>query len=70
MRPSHTSMTFRSHIHSYVLLAATATFFVNTYHSTLTSSRRKASGIKYPTAYASTELAEKDPKAHAFNCGM
>jgi glutathione S-transferase len=52
-----------------VLLAATSTFFVNIYHSGLTSKKRKAAGIAYPTAYASTELAEKDPKAHAFNCG-
>lgn len=54
---------------SYVLLAATSTFFVNTYHGLLTSRYRKASGIKYPTAYASAEQADKDPKAYTFNCG-
>ncbi|KAK0619316.1 hypothetical protein B0T14DRAFT_205627 [Immersiella caudata] len=53
-----------------VLLAATSTFFVNVYHSGLTSKKRKAAGIAYPTAYASTELADKDPKAHAFNCAQ
>ena len=55
---------------SYVILAATSTLFVNVYHSLLTSSKRKASGIKYPTTYASQELADKDPKAFQFNCGM
>ncbi|KAK3325752.1 hypothetical protein B0H66DRAFT_137092 [Apodospora peruviana] len=54
----------------YVLLAASATFFVNSYHSILTSKARKASGIKYPTAYASAEVAEKDPKAFQFNCAQ
>lgn len=53
----------------YVLLAATSTFFLNTYHGILTSAGRKASGQKYPIAYASNELADKDPKAYAFNCG-
>lgn len=56
--------------YSYVLLAATSTLFVNAYHMLLTSSKRKASGIKYPTTYASEELANKDPKAYQFNCGM
>lgn len=56
--------------YSYVLLAATSTLFVNVYHSLLTSSKRKASGIKYPTTYASEEVADKDPKAYQFNCGM
>jgi glutathione S-transferase len=56
--------------YSYVLLAATSTLFVNAYHQLLTSSKRKASGIKYPTTYASQEVADKDPKAYQFNCGM
>ncbi|KAK1835948.1 hypothetical protein QBC39DRAFT_388413 [Podospora conica] len=56
--------------YSYVLLAATSTLFVNMYHSLLTSSKRKASGIKYPTTYASQELADKDPKAFQFNCAQ
>ncbi|KAK0635504.1 hypothetical protein B0T17DRAFT_612360 [Bombardia bombarda] len=56
--------------YGYVLLAATSTFFVNSFHSITTSKYRKASGIKYPTAYASTEVAEKDPKAYRFNCAQ
>ena len=35
----------------------------------LTGKFRKASGVKYPNAYASNELAEKDVKAYTFNCG-
>ncbi|KAK1756907.1 hypothetical protein QBC47DRAFT_172490 [Echria macrotheca] len=56
--------------YSYVLLAATSTFIVNIYHMTLTGKHRKLSGVKYPTCYASAELAEKDPKAFAFNCAQ
>lgn len=55
--------------HRYVLAAAAGSFFVNTLHASLTSKARKASGIKYPIAYASNEVADKDPKAYAFNCG-
>lgn len=55
---------------SYVLLAATSTFFVNTLHAILTVKARKAAGQKYPIAYASNEVAEKDRKAYLFNCGM
>lgn len=53
-----------------VLLVASSSFFVNTYHVFLTSAARKRSGLKYPIPYASTELAEKDPNAYQFNCGM
>ncbi|KAJ6444191.1 MAPEG family protein [Purpureocillium lavendulum] len=53
-----------------VLAAATATFFVNTIHATRTSKFRKASGVKYPNAYASAEQAEKDPSAYRFNCAQ
>jgi glutathione S-transferase len=56
--------------YGYVLLAATSSYFVNFYHIILTSKARKASGIKYPAAYATNEVADKDPKAFAFNCGM
>ncbi len=55
--------------YQYVLLAATSTFFVNSFHGFLTGRKRKAAGIKYPTTYATTEQADKDPKAYAFNCG-
>ncbi|KAF5018047.1 hypothetical protein F66182_9997 [Fusarium sp. NRRL 66182] len=54
--------------YGYVLVAATSTFFVNTLHAFLTSSARKSSGIKYPVAYASNEVAEKDALAYKFNC--
>ncbi|KAI3318221.1 membrane-associated proteins in eicosanoid and glutathione metabolism [Xylariaceae sp. AK1471] len=53
--------------YGYVLAVATSTIFVNTYHKTLASIARKASGIKYPTPYATQEQAEKDPKAYKFN---
>lgn len=56
--------------HSYVFGAATAIFFVNTYHSLLTGSYRRAAKIPYPNCYASQELAEKDSAAFQFNCGM
>lgn len=36
----------------------------------LTSKARKASGLKYPIAYASNELAEKDNAAYQFNCAQ
>jgi hypothetical protein len=54
---------------SYVLLAATSTFFVNTYHMVLTVKYRKKSGVKYPACYASNEVAEKDKNAYLLNCG-
>lgn len=53
-----------------VLLVASSSFFVNTYHVFLTSAARKRSGLKYPIPYASTELAEKDPNAYQFNCAQ
>lgn len=56
--------------YGYVLLAATSSYFVNFYHIILTSKARKASGIKYPAAYATNEVADKDPKAFAFNCAQ
>ena len=52
-----------------MLLAASSTFFVNYYHMLLTSKYRKLAGQKYPIAYASNELAEKDKNAYKFNCG-
>lgn len=56
--------------YGYVLLVATSSFFVNTLHTIVTSKHRKLSGLKYPIAYASNDLAEKDPKAHKFNCAQ
>lgn len=55
---------------SYVLLAATSSFFLNTVHAVMTSRRRKAASIPYPNSYATKEQADKDPKAFSFNCGM
>ncbi|KAK4203231.1 hypothetical protein QBC40DRAFT_274861 [Triangularia verruculosa] len=56
--------------YSYVLLAASSTFFINTLHAVLTSKARKASGIKYPVSYAANDVAEKDRKAYLFNCAQ
>ncbi|KAK4191660.1 hypothetical protein QBC35DRAFT_294285 [Podospora australis] len=56
--------------YGYVLFAASTTFFVNTLHGVLTSKARKAAGIKYPTSYASAEVAEKDHNAYLFNCAQ
>ncbi|CAK7233105.1 hypothetical protein SBRCBS47491_008494 [Sporothrix bragantina] len=56
--------------YGYVFGAATAFFFVNTYHSLLTGSYRKAAKVSYPNCYASAEQAEKDPAAFHFNCAQ
>ncbi|KAL0467046.1 hypothetical protein QR685DRAFT_533245 [Neurospora intermedia] len=56
--------------YGYVLLATVSTFFANSFHSINTGIQRKAAGIKYPAAYAPQEVAEKDPKAFAFNCAQ
>ncbi|KAI0407526.1 MAPEG family protein [Xylaria palmicola] len=53
--------------YGYVLAVATSTIFVNTYHKLITSSTRRASGIAYPTPYATKEQADRDPKAFKFN---
>jgi len=56
--------------YGYVLLAGSSTFFVNFYQAYLVMKFRRASGIKYPNAYATLEQAEKDPKAFNFNCAQ
>ncbi|KAK3491371.1 hypothetical protein B0T13DRAFT_450862 [Neurospora crassa] len=56
--------------YGYVLLATVSTFFANSFHSINTGRQRKAAGVKYPVAYAPQEVAEKDPKAFAFNCAQ
>ncbi|KAI1188532.1 MAPEG family protein [Nemania serpens] len=53
--------------YGYVLAVATSTIFINTYHKNITYGARKASGIQYPTTYASQEQADRDPKAYNFN---
>lgn len=55
--------------YGYVLMAATSSYFLNFYHGLVTINARKASGIGYPAPYAANEVADKDPKAFAFNCG-
>jgi glutathione S-transferase len=57
-------------VYSFVLAAATSTFFLNYVHMVLTVKARKQSNIAYPNAYASDELAKKDPAAFAFNCAQ
>jgi len=54
--------------YGYVLLAATSTFFLNTYHSVNTGVYRKAAAIPYPGAYAPS--SRTDPEAHKFNCAQ
>ncbi|CAK7269144.1 hypothetical protein SEPCBS57363_003452 [Sporothrix epigloea] len=56
--------------YGYVLGTVTALFFVNTYHSLLTGSYRKAAKIAYPNCYASAEQAAKEPAAFQFNCAQ
>lgn len=55
---------------SYILTIGATSLLLNFYHAYLTGSARRSSGIGYPTAYASAEQAEKDPKAFAFNCAQ
>ncbi|GAB1314104.1 Microsomal glutathione S-transferase 3 [Madurella fahalii] len=64
------AITLPNEYRSYVLLAATSTFVLNTVHSIITSRRRKAAAIPYPISYATKEQADKDPKAHSFNCAQ
>lgn len=54
---------------SLILAIASSTFLINYLHFVLTVKYRKASGIKYPNAYASQEQADKDKNAYMFNCG-
>ncbi|CAK7266988.1 hypothetical protein SEPCBS119000_002308 [Sporothrix epigloea] len=56
--------------YGYVFGTVTAIFFVNTYHSLLTGSYRKAAKVPYPICYASAEQAAKDPAAFQFNCAQ
>ncbi|KAJ3495305.1 hypothetical protein NLG97_g3492 [Lecanicillium saksenae] len=54
----------------YFLAAATSTFFLNTFHSIRTSSLRGASGVEYPTPYATEARARENPQAFRFNCAQ
>ncbi|RDA90091.1 hypothetical protein CP533_5568 [Ophiocordyceps camponoti-saundersi (nom. inval.)] len=56
--------------YGFVLAAATSTFFVNTLHAFRTMKFRKASGVQYPEAYATSEQAAKNQNAYRFNCAQ
>jgi len=56
--------------YGYVLLAAASTFIMGTLHAVKTGSYRKSSGIGYPNAYASDEVAKSNPQAYLLNCAQ
>ncbi|KAI4598980.1 hypothetical protein KJ359_002395 [Pestalotiopsis sp. 9143b] len=56
--------------YGYVLTVASLSFFVNSYHTTLSVLARKDSGLKYPIPYATEEQAAKSPAAFKFNCAQ
>ena len=51
----------------YTLVVAATSVLLNVYHFAKSGGARKAAQIPYPIPYATTEQAEKDPKAYAFN---
>lgn len=53
---------------SYVLLAATSTFFLNSWHAINVGKYRKAAAVQYPAAYAPSSRTDKE--AHRFNCAQ
>jgi glutathione S-transferase len=53
---------------SYVVLAATASALLNSWHSINTGHYRKAANVKYPAAYA--PASRTDAEAHRFNCAQ
>ena len=56
---------------SYVLLtAAASTFFINTWHTILVGSARKAAKVPYPNAYASAAEAAESQDKYLFNCAQ
>ncbi|ROW15428.1 hypothetical protein VPNG_02306 [Cytospora leucostoma] len=55
---------------SYVLLAATSTFFVNFWHTMKTVKARKASGVPYPNAYAPASEATEGTPSFKLNCAQ
>ncbi|KAH8758162.1 hypothetical protein BGZ57DRAFT_637676 [Hyaloscypha finlandica] len=54
--------------YGWVLLAATSTFFLNSYHSINTGNYRKKAKCPYPAAYAPADRTDED--AHRFNCAQ
>lgn len=56
--------------YGYVLAVGIATALVNVWHGFNVGGKRKIAKIAYPTAYASTEEAEKSSAAKQFNCAQ
>jgi len=56
--------------YGYVVLAAASTFIMNSIHAIKTGSFRKSSGVGYPNAYASAEVAKSNPQAYLLNCAQ
>ncbi|KAL5533961.1 hypothetical protein ACEPAG_421 [Sanghuangporus baumii] len=56
--------------YSYVLAAATATTFLNTYQVTNTKRARRAAGVPYPYAYAEKAEAASNNAVQKFNCAQ
>jgi len=62
--------------YGYVLLTATGTFFLSTWHAMRVGPFRKAAGVPYPNQYASPEeiataaTPEKAQSLHLFNCAQ
>jgi len=54
--------------YGYVILAAAASAFLNSWHSINTGNYRKAAKINYPAAYAPS--SRTDTEAHRFNCAQ
>lgn len=58
-------------MHSYVILTATATTFLATWHGFFFARRyRNAAGIKHPNAYAPADVAASNQAAYLFNCAQ
>ncbi|GHJ87141.1 hypothetical protein NliqN6_3543 [Naganishia liquefaciens] len=54
--------------YAFVALAASGALWLNLFQITIVSKARKEAGVKYPVYMAENSIAEKDPKAHRFNC--
>ncbi|KAK8160752.1 hypothetical protein BKA80DRAFT_275905 [Phyllosticta citrichinensis] len=62
--------------YGYVLLTATGSLFLSTWHAVRVGPFRKAAGVKYPAQYASNEQiraesnVNKQQAMHLFNCAQ
>ncbi|KAI9679608.1 MAG: hypothetical protein M1829_001570 [Trizodia sp. TS-e1964] len=56
--------------YGYVLLAASATMIVNTWHGSNTGKFRRRAKIAYPNCYATPEEAASSLDAYRFNCAQ